>query len=361
MPRASVVVDHVNPFEAGSHYGPVLDPLQTHAVRVKLRLNPLLQPPTAPGVLPQLEWNMLFPSNRCRRSGDPMHMSWWKGRHEPVTFPRVTRIRLVSEVFPWMINIAAGNPDVGVTCGACGELIDHIARDMDQFVKQGEYEVLPRIQKDALRRAYRHNRSRVDGVPGGQLDPPMRRLDWLGHYTMFGGIQENNTLVKHVCGDILPCSFELVCIPRDPIPEQGIPDQEEVDEQENSSRAWSPWNLARTQDDEEGIDDASENSEETFDGEDEQENLNRANETPWDLVHVQDDNEGNDDTSENLEEIFEGGEDDDEWRAGGVLETIVESREEESERPVARLGTSFHYPFDEEISSRSGRNDDGEA
>ncbi|KAJ7490645.1 hypothetical protein FB451DRAFT_1022815 [Mycena latifolia] len=218
LPRPTVVVDHVDPFEAGPHYGPVLDPFQTRALGVTLRLNPLLQHSMAPGGLPQLEWNMLFPPNKCWRSGDPMRMSWWKGRHEPATFPRVSHIRLVSEIFPWVISVAARDLDVGVTCG---DLLDYIAHDMGQFVKQGEYKVLPRIQKDALRHAYRHNRSRADGVPGGQLGPAMRRLDWLGNYTIFGGVQENDALVKQVCGDVLPCAFELVCSTRDPIPEEG--------------------------------------------------------------------------------------------------------------------------------------------
>ncbi|KAJ6485238.1 hypothetical protein DFH09DRAFT_812526, partial [Mycena vulgaris] len=202
----------VDPFEAGPHYGPVLDPLQIRALHITLRLNPLLQPPTAPGARTQLVWNMLFPSNKCSRSGDPVHMPWGNGRHEPVTFPRVTCIRLVSEAFPWVISVPARDPDVGVTCG---DLVDYIARDMARFVTQGEYQALPRIQKDALVRAYRHNRSHADGVPGDKLDRAMLRLDWLGRHTIFGGVRENDILVKHVCGDSLPCTFELVCIPQD--------------------------------------------------------------------------------------------------------------------------------------------------
>ncbi|KAJ7691261.1 hypothetical protein B0H17DRAFT_935180 [Mycena rosella] len=221
------VVSQVDPFQVGPHYGPVLDPLQIHVLGVTLRLNPLLQHPTAPGARPRLEWNLLFPSGQCSRSDDPP-LSWWNGRHEPATFPRSTCIHLVSEVLPWVISVAARNLDVGVTCG---DLIDYIAHDMNQFVKQAEYERLPRIQREELRRAYRYNRSRADGVPGELLAPAMRRLDWLGRYTTFAGVRENVALGKRICGDALPCTFELVCLPTThPIQDDGIRDQDGQDD-----------------------------------------------------------------------------------------------------------------------------------
>ncbi|KAJ7705009.1 hypothetical protein B0H17DRAFT_1002859 [Mycena rosella] len=187
-------VDHIGPFEAGLHYGPVLDPLQIYALRVALRLNPLLQPLAATGARPELKWDMRLPSSDCRRSGDPMYMAWRNGRHESATFPRVTSLRLVSGA----ISVAARNPDVGVTCG---EFIDGISRHIDQLLKVTEYDALPGIQKDALRRAYL---SRADGVPGGKL---MRRLDCLRRNMTFGGLWDR---------DALACTFELVCIPHDP-------------------------------------------------------------------------------------------------------------------------------------------------
>ncbi|KAJ7499828.1 hypothetical protein FB451DRAFT_45994 [Mycena latifolia] len=295
------VVAQIDPFATGpNNYGPVLDPFQIRASRVTLRLNKLLHPPTSPGALPRLEWNMLFPSNESWRSSDPRQMSWWKGRHEPATFPRVTCICLVSELFPWVISVTARNPDVGVTCG---ELIDHIARDLDQSVEQEEYEVLPRIQRESLRRTYWHNRSRADDV---QLDAGMRRLDWLGHYTLFGGIQRNDALVKHVCGYDLPYAFELVCIPRDPIP-QWIADHWQKEQYESS----------------------------------------RTNETPNDSVHAHDEAEGVGDTVENSAESLNE-EEDGEEREAAALGTIVQSvRDEESER-LAETDTTTMVKFEED-------------
>ncbi|KAF7353823.1 hypothetical protein MVEN_01067900 [Mycena venus] len=173
------VGDRVGQFEAGPHYGPVLEPFLIRAVHAKVRLNPLIQPtPDSAGAPPPyLKWNMLFPSNQCQRSDEAVHMSWSNGRHEPATFPRVTLLQLVSETFPWVVKITARNRDIGVTCG---EVVDYISRDMYRLTGQAEYEALPSGRKRIVGEAYRHNRSRANGVPGGQLNPGMLRLDWLG-------------------------------------------------------------------------------------------------------------------------------------------------------------------------------------
>jgi hypothetical protein len=157
---------------------------------------------------------MLFPSNHCQRSDEAVHMWWSNGRHETATFPRVTMLRLVSEKFPWVIKIDARDRDIGVTCG---ELVDHISHDMYHLASQAEYEALPSGRQWIVGGAYRHNRSRANGVPGERLHPGMLRLDWLGQDTMFGGVRENDRLVRHVCGDALPCAFELVCVQRYPM------------------------------------------------------------------------------------------------------------------------------------------------
>ncbi|KAJ7684403.1 hypothetical protein DFH06DRAFT_1155538 [Mycena polygramma] len=220
------VGDRVGQFEAGPHYGPVLEPFLIRAVRAHVRLNPLILPTsdsTAATPPPYLKWNMLFPSNQCQRSDEAVHMSWSNGRQEPATFPRVTFLRLVSDTFPFAINVAARNRDLGVTCG---ELIDHVSREMYQLTSQAEYEALPSARKRVVGEAYRHNRSRANGVPGGQLNPGMLRLDWLGQDTMFGGVRENDRLVRRVCGDVLPCTFELVCVRRYPMTAEELRNQE---------------------------------------------------------------------------------------------------------------------------------------
>ncbi|KAJ7700848.1 hypothetical protein B0H17DRAFT_1046812 [Mycena rosella] len=225
------VGDRVGQFEEGPNYGPVLEPFLIRAVRAHVRLNPLVHPIAETGGQPYLKWNMLFPSNQCQRSDDPVHLSWAKGRGEPATFPRITFIRLVSEAFPWVINITASNRAIGVTCG---DLIDYVSRDMYNLTSQAEFEALQSAKKRSTTEAYRHNRSRANGVPGGQLNPGMLRLDWLGLDTMFGGVRENDRLVRRVCGDVLPCTFELVCVRRYPMTAEEIRNQELM--QRNLSR-----------------------------------------------------------------------------------------------------------------------------
>lgn len=159
---------------------------------------------------------MLFPSNNCQRSTDPTHVSWSNGRLEPATFPRVTSIRIVSEQLPWTIEIVARNRRVGVTCG---EVIDYISRNLYNFTAAHDYDVLPSAKKRIIVEAYRHNRSRADGVPGGSLNEGMRRLDFLERRTMFGGLCSNDRLVRAVCGDVLPCTFQMMCMQRYPMTE----------------------------------------------------------------------------------------------------------------------------------------------
>ncbi|KAJ6583895.1 hypothetical protein DFH09DRAFT_1143723 [Mycena vulgaris] len=93
---------------------------------------------------------------------------------------------------------------------------------------EAEYEALHSTQKHLIAGAYQHNCSGASGVPGRQLQSPRHRLDWLGHSIMFGGIRENDSLVKDVRGDIQPCTLELVCITSDRAEEE-IADQEGLD------------------------------------------------------------------------------------------------------------------------------------
>ena len=87
------------------------------------KLNPLIQPLADDSDRPYIQWNMLFPTSDCRRSVDPAHVSWSSGRGDPATFPRVTNLRLVSDTYPWMIDVHARDPDIGVTCGEVDDFI----------------------------------------------------------------------------------------------------------------------------------------------------------------------------------------------------------------------------------------------
>lgn len=150
-----------------------------------------------------------------------------KGRDEPATFPRVTQIRLVSRAFPWMISVVARDPTKGVLCG---EVVEQIYQYLDRHTSQQEYNAQSKEKRKAIIASYKTNRSTVPGVPGGALGSGLKCFDYLGNHTMFGGVAKNDSLVKSLCGDVLPCTLELKCTLR------YAPTAAEAREQEERSR-----------------------------------------------------------------------------------------------------------------------------
>ncbi|KAF9265900.1 hypothetical protein L218DRAFT_956870 [Marasmius fiardii PR-910] len=281
-------IDQLSSWTAGRHYGPVLEPFITHILNVKPAINPLLLPQTSDSDRPHLKWNMLFGSNMCQRSGDATHVSWNKGRNDPATFPRVTRLTLVPSVstaslrnaaatinggqpqqhnaalptaflsqgeqtpLPFIIPINASKRDVGVTCG---DVIDGIYLVMCEMSGGKEFSALPEKSdlKKATAAAYRHNRSRAQGVPGGRLGEGLRKMDWLCLDVWFGGVRSAGceTTIRRVCGfgrggtfnntpnDRLPeddypadnpCTFELLCVRRLPMSREEAEREAEAEE-----------------------------------------------------------------------------------------------------------------------------------
>ena len=189
-------------------------------------MNPLLRPLGDEEDRPHLRWNMLFSTAHCHRSTDPSHRSWSNGRQEPATFPRVTELRLVSRVFPYVIDIRATNRAIGITCG---DLIEQLSDYLQRRLRKEDYESAPANRRRAIRDAYHHNRSRSMGVPGGQLGDGLKALDWLGPQTMFGGIQQNEQLLLERFNVVMPCVLELNCVERPLV-------EEEEDRRQASSR-----------------------------------------------------------------------------------------------------------------------------
>ncbi|RDB19462.1 hypothetical protein Hypma_013683 [Hypsizygus marmoreus] len=185
------VGDRVDPFTAGPSYGPVLEPFLVRVVGAHLKVNPLIEPLPESGDRPHLKWNMLFQSNHCQRSTDPGHVSWANGRDEPATFPRVTAVNIVSQTVPWVMRLQARDPNVGLTCG---ELIDGLSDEFQKLTSQADYEALSTTRRREVGEAYRHNRSRSIGTPGGRLGEGLRRLDFLGRDSVFGGIVNDERL-----------------------------------------------------------------------------------------------------------------------------------------------------------------------
>ncbi|KAI0333136.1 hypothetical protein GY45DRAFT_1245353 [Cubamyces sp. BRFM 1775] len=233
--------DQVDKFAEGGDYGPVLKPLLVQKLKVKVEVNPLISPP-GDGTGTEhdyLKWNMLFPTGNCQRSGDRPGRSWSYGRDAPATWPRVTTLRIISRSFPWTIDVPAQHPEVGVTCG---DVIEAIHASMYTRLSQGQYDHADARQRRLLSESYWHNRSTADGVPGGRLQQTLLRFDWLGSDTWFGGVLDDQPLVRELCRCSLPCTFVLVCAKRPHLSDAEILNQEErgrLDEERHRRRSRS--------------------------------------------------------------------------------------------------------------------------
>lgn len=225
--------DHINHFAEGPHYGPVLEPFLVRAVSATISINPLLSPPTDSHE-DYLRWNMIFPTSTCYRTTGPKR-SWIKGREAPATFPRLSHIRIISRSFPWMISVKARRQNIGVTCG---EVIEAISSYFYGDVAKKEYEGVTTRRRREIWQAYQYNRSTDSNVPGGHLGEQLRRLDWLCSNSRWGGLVRNDEFIKEACGDVLPCTFELKCIPSYPLsPEEASEQQRIARHAENRSRS----------------------------------------------------------------------------------------------------------------------------
>ncbi|KAI5993284.1 hypothetical protein EDD15DRAFT_2167395 [Pisolithus albus] len=224
----STSLDHMNFFAKGPHYVPVIDPSLAGVLGTVIRINPLLAPP---GDLlePGLRWNMLFhPSHRTDS------LRFWMKQHEaPATFPRLTYVRIISRSFPWMIQIDARDLTTGVTCG---EILDGISEYLYNDVTKDESQNVSETLEHRIFSSYEHNRSTDPDVPGGVLGVALKRLDWLGNDTMFGGLVLTDKFTMEDRGDIPPATFELKCLPNRP------PTPQELDEQPSPQQATQSTN-----------------------------------------------------------------------------------------------------------------------
>jgi hypothetical protein len=180
---------------------------------------------------------MLFSTAHCHRSTDPSHRSWSNGRQEPATFPRVTQVRLISHVVPWILNVRATNPTLGVSCG---DVIEQLSDHLQRRLRKEDYEGATGMKRRAIRDAYHHNRSRSAGVPGGQLGDGLKALDWLGNETMYGGIQLNEQYVLDRFNVVMPCMLELLCVERPLIDDDEMEDARRARRSRNMSTSRPP-------------------------------------------------------------------------------------------------------------------------
>ena len=168
-----------------------------------------------------LKWDMRFRTNACQSSKDAGNVSWSAGREEPATFPRVTTLFLVSRLVPFIINVPAENPNVGVTCG---EVIDYISKELHQLIPEAAFKELPAPVMEQATKSYYHNRSTHPSAPGGSLRHGMRKMDIFCSKTSFGGLRVNDRLALEKYSTHHPCVFELLSMdwPMDPEEERDL-------------------------------------------------------------------------------------------------------------------------------------------
>lgn len=169
-------------------------------VSATIEINPLLVPPAAVD-RPHLKWDMTHPTNHGDFAVEFEQHLW-----QPATSPAATSLFIVSEDFPWMITVDASRADVGVTCT---DVINGIAECMYSLANEQDYKYVGDTSGGSIEANYRRNRSRLQGIPG--LQQGIRRLDWLGLRSAYGGIELNDALVKVTLGDAAaPFTFVLL-------------------------------------------------------------------------------------------------------------------------------------------------------
>lgn len=152
---------------------------------------------------------MRFHTGQCQRG--PLkgtNRSWSEGRFSPATWPRVTSLRIVSKTFHWIIDVAATDALLGVTCG---DVVDTVHSFMYARSTDAEYKKASRDKRSIVYEWFNRNRSVEDGAPGGRMPQTLLRCDWLGEDHHWGGITHDPKLVKEICGADLPCTFVLAC------------------------------------------------------------------------------------------------------------------------------------------------------
>lgn len=185
--------------------GPVLTPMIVSIVEAKLRMNPILLPPSHPDSKAHLTWNLLCPTSDIHYSTDPVHKSWSTGRHSPATFPRTNQLIIITTVntWQWYIPVNAHNPKVGVTCT---EIVDAVEKSMRRMTVKKDWNAIPtRELQNEVAQSYKRNRGRGEGlsfkVPGGNLGDGMVRMDFLRDYIYWGGLEVIDTDQPDTEGD----------------------------------------------------------------------------------------------------------------------------------------------------------------
>lgn len=191
--------------------GPVLTARTAGVLSVEPLINPLLMPPNGDGGI-FVRWNMLYPTSYASPSSSLSAELWTERLREPATFPRLSSLHVISRGFPWSIPIHAAPDAAHVTCF---DVIEQIHKFLYRFIPKLDTELASREHLQAIRAAFRVNRTPPDGLPGRLLNEELfngpKRVEWLCECTAFMGIDRDIAYIQHRVSAAVPGLFVLLC------------------------------------------------------------------------------------------------------------------------------------------------------
>ena len=185
---------------------PALGLLEIRRLELEFSFNPLLQRlSTAPGST-TIIWNLIFPGTHACSPGDPGGESWLEDRFGPALFPSLSQIRIISRVFPWIIEVESERPRKALTCR---DITDQIHRFLCALLDPLEMIGVTPDRKRAMSAAYRVNRSQDIPAAIFKDSAGMRKIDWLCKDTIFGGLVDDRQYVAERMSEFIPGTFVL--------------------------------------------------------------------------------------------------------------------------------------------------------
>jgi len=180
----------------GASYGPVLSQTDLYLLNTELEINPILD--KGPN---QLQFHLVTGfATSVQRPADADGSI--KGKDEPATLPRVSRLIVISRLSPWCTIITR---ETGVTIAdVCSTIFkDYTEHDITEI----EFNQLNPRSQDQLKRSAAANlqASQPQTQPWGYYTPAaqperLRRVDWLRERVYFEGLSRDDNYARHRLG-----------------------------------------------------------------------------------------------------------------------------------------------------------------
>ncbi|KAG6874512.1 hypothetical protein C0995_010422 [Termitomyces sp. Mi166 len=130
----------------------------------------------------RLQWDVRYPPSHIHPT------MFFQHRHTTAMQTSVKKMRIISKAFPWTIDI---NSHVPITCEMVWE---GLYQGLQQPIVDSEWGMLcsmKRTQREAVEKAAKKRR---DANPEDKQ--PLKRIDYLGEATMFGGLGQDEEFAK---------------------------------------------------------------------------------------------------------------------------------------------------------------------